>query len=58
MSKTSKQTMLPASVKLSMWEFVAMMATLIGMTALAIDIMLPALDDIAAHYGRSNANDQ
>ena len=41
-----------------MWEFVAMMATLIGMTALAIDIMLPALDDIATHYGRSNANDQ
>ena len=35
-----------------------MMASLMGMMALAIDIMLPAFDAIARHYALSDANDQ
>ena len=53
-----KDKVLAGAPTLPMWEFVAMMAALIGMTALAIDIMLPAFDDIARHYERSNPNDQ
>ena len=39
-------------------EFVVMIAGLMALNALAIDIMLPALDDIAAHYKLMNGNDQ
>lgn len=39
-------------------EFIAMMATLMGLNALAIDIMLPALPDIGAGFGNDNANDR
>ncbi len=39
-------------------EFVTLIAVLIGMTALSIDIMLPALADIAGSYGVTAANDR
>ena len=39
-------------------EFVAMMAMIFGLQALGIDVMLPALDEIAGHFARDNANDQ
>ncbi|VAW15170.1 MFS family multidrug efflux protein, similarity to bicyclomycin resistance protein Bcr, partial [hydrothermal vent metagenome] len=39
-------------------EFIALMATLMGLNALAIDIMLPALPDIGAGFGNDNANDR
>lgn len=39
-------------------EFVAMMALCFALNALAIDTMLPALDDIAAHYQVKNDNHQ
>ncbi|MCI4643911.1 MAG: MFS transporter, partial [Hyphomonadaceae bacterium] len=39
-------------------EFVVMIAALMSLNALAIDVMLPALDDIAASLGVSHPNDQ
>lgn len=39
-------------------EFVAMMAALMALTAMSIDIMLPALPDIAAAFGVTDANAQ
>ncbi|MEM0986389.1 MAG: multidrug effflux MFS transporter [Pseudomonadota bacterium] len=39
-------------------EFVSMIAALMAMNALAIDVMLPALDDIAADFAVARANDQ
>lgn len=39
-------------------EFVAMIAALMAMTALAIDSMLPALPDIGASFGVANDNDR
>ncbi len=39
-------------------EFVALGAMLIALTALSIDIMLPALPRVAAEYGLSSSNDQ
>ncbi|MEM7767002.1 MAG: multidrug effflux MFS transporter [Pseudomonadota bacterium] len=39
-------------------EFVAMVASLMALNALAIDVMLPALDEIAADLGIIRANDQ
>lgn len=39
-------------------EFVAMMAGLMALNALAIDIMLPALDDIASELGAGESNRQ
>jgi len=43
---------------LPVWEFVGLVGILMALNALAIDIMLPALDDIARHYDLSNQNDQ
>ena len=43
---------------LSTAEFVVMIAGLMALNAIAIDVMLPALDDIAASYALENANDQ
>lgn len=40
------------------WEFVAMMAAIFGLQAMGIDIMLPALDIIGAHYAVQEANHQ
>lgn len=48
----------PESLKMGTGEFVVMIAGLMALNALAIDIMLPALDDIAAALGVTNANDQ
>ncbi|MEM1149820.1 MAG: multidrug effflux MFS transporter [Pseudomonadota bacterium] len=48
----------PDSLKMGTGEFVAMIAGLMALNALAIDVMLPALDDIAAALGVANANDQ
>jgi MFS transporter, DHA1 family, multidrug resistance protein len=39
-------------------EFVAMMAALMALTALSVDIMLPALPQIRSDYGLSDANAQ
>src|SRR5215510_8906135 len=39
-------------------EFVALMALLIALTALSIDIMLPALPRIADGFGLTQANDR
>jgi DHA1 family bicyclomycin/chloramphenicol resistance-like MFS transporter len=49
-----------ADVKLPMplWELVTMVAGLMALNALAIDIMLPALSDIAANYNLTRDNDQ
>lgn len=41
-----------------LWEFVAMMASLLALNALAIDTMLPAMGAISEHYGLVNDNDQ
>lgn len=41
-----------------LWELVGMVAGLMALNALAIDIMLPALSEISAHYSLTNANDQ
>ncbi len=43
---------------LPLWELVALTAALMALNALAIDIMLPGLPQIAAHYDLSQANDQ
>lgn len=48
----------PESLNMGTGEFVVMIAGLMALNALAIDIMLPALDDIAAALGVANANDQ
>ncbi|MEE9346621.1 MAG: multidrug effflux MFS transporter [Robiginitomaculum sp.] len=49
-----------ADIKLPMplWELVALVAALMSLNALAIDIMLPALDEVSAHYKLLRANDQ
>ena len=39
-------------------EFVSMMAAIFGLQALGIDVMLPALDEIAGAFGRGDGNDQ
>jgi len=39
-------------------EFVVMVAALMALNALAIDVMLPALDEIASDLGVARANDQ
>jgi len=41
-----------------LWEFVPMVAGLMALNALAIDIMLPALSNIADFYDLQNENDQ
>ncbi|MEM8615522.1 MAG: multidrug effflux MFS transporter [Pseudomonadota bacterium] len=46
------------SLPLPLWELVAMVASLMALNALAIDIMLPALGDIAEHYQLQRENDQ
>ena len=48
----------PEKGDLGTGEFVVMIAGLMALNALAIDIMLPALDDIAAFYRLAEANDQ
>ena len=45
-------------IDIPLWEFVAMMAMLLALNALAIDTMLPALAEIGQFYEVENANDQ
>ncbi|WP_427450756.1 multidrug effflux MFS transporter [Litorimonas sp. WD9-15] len=40
------------------WEFVAMMASIFGLQALGIDVMLPALEIVGDYYAIENPNDQ
>jgi len=42
---------------ISKFEFIALIAALLALNALTIDIMLPALPDIAQSMGLNNAND-
>lgn len=44
------------SLGVSMFEFVALMAMLMALTALSVDIMLTVLDEIGADYGLENSN--
>lgn len=48
----------PAALPIPFREFVGLMAILMAMTALSIDIMLPALPEIGAVFGITNANDR
>ncbi|MBC6413307.1 MAG: MFS transporter, partial [Hyphomonadaceae bacterium] len=47
-----------SNLPLPQWEFVAMVAALISLNALAIDTMLPALGIIAEHFSLQKDNDQ
>lgn len=49
---------LERKLPLPLWELVPMVAGLMALNALAIDIMLPALSDIADFYTLANDNDQ
>ncbi len=46
------------SLNIPMYEFVAMMASLLALNALAIDTMLPALGQVADFYQLTDSNDQ
>ena len=48
----------PPPLSISFAEFVALLATLMAMTALSIDIMLPVLPDIALTFGITAPNNQ
>jgi DHA1 family bicyclomycin/chloramphenicol resistance-like MFS transporter len=41
-----------------LWEFIAMMASLLALNALSIDTMIPALSMIGEYYQTPNENDQ
>lgn len=47
-----------ANLPLPLWELVAIVASLMSLNALAIDVMLPALGDVAESYNLQNENDQ
>ncbi|MGJ8563280.1 MAG: multidrug effflux MFS transporter [Alphaproteobacteria bacterium] len=47
-----------ASLPMPLWELVTLVAALMALNAFAIDIMLPALDDISATYELTRPNDQ
>jgi len=48
----------PRALRISTVEFVALVAWLMALNALAIDVMLPALDDIAADFALQDPNDR
>ncbi|MEP6342215.1 MAG: multidrug effflux MFS transporter [Maricaulaceae bacterium] len=48
----------PQKLAISPAEFVAIIALCISLNAVAIDTMLPALDDIAEHYALTESNHQ
>ena len=48
----------PPALKIPFVEFVALAAAMMAMTAMSIDIMLPALPDIGAALGVSTENDR
>jgi len=41
-----------------LWEFIAMIASLLALNALSIDTMIPALSMIGEYYQTPNENDQ
>ena len=53
--KTSPETTHPV-MTLPRWEFIALAAALMALNALAIDIMLPGLQQIGASLGVENEN--
>ena len=55
---SKQQHPLGESFPLSLTEFVALLVAMTSVVALAIDMMLPALDDIALDLGVTEANDQ
>lgn len=55
---STQQRPLGDSFPLSLTEFVALLVAMTSVVALAIDMMLPALDDIAGDLGVTEANDQ
>ena len=55
-SLAQKPDLKSLTLPLPLWELVAMMAALLALNALAIDIMLPALDDISAYYNLADQN--
>ncbi len=54
----STQTHKDGELPLPLWELVALFVAMTSLVALAIDMMLPALDDIAGDLGVTRANDQ
>lgn len=58
-SQTEREDILAnAKLPMPLWELVTFVAGLMALNAFAVDIMLPALDDIAATYSLARANDQ
>ena len=55
---STPQPRLGEGFPLSLTELVALLVAMTAVVALAIDMMLPALDDIAADLGVTTANDQ
>lgn len=47
-----------AKLPMPLWEFVTLIAALMALNAFAIDIMLPAMDDIAGSFGIESSNQQ
>lgn len=58
MSQPREDILANAKLPMPLWELVSLVAALMALTAFAIDIMLPALDDIAATYALERSNDQ
>ena len=58
MSVSNEVTGEPAALSIPFSEFIGLMAILMAMTALSIDIMLPALPEIGSVFGVVNANDR
>ena len=56
MTQTAAQQ--TANLPMPRWEFIALVASLLAMTAAAIDTMLPALGVIGDYFQLENANDQ
>jgi DHA1 family bicyclomycin/chloramphenicol resistance-like MFS transporter len=55
---TPRESTQRAALSPSFAEFVGIIAMLMALTALAVDIMLPALPDIAADLAVDDANDR
>lgn len=55
---SARQDLPTVSIPLSFIEFVALTAALMALTALSIDIMLPALPEIGSALGVDNQNDR
>ena len=55
---TTSNTKTAEELPLPVWELVALFVAMTALVALAIDMMLPALDDIARELSVERANDQ